>query len=129
MCASLLLGAISVISRSRLRKIQSDIASEAFPARRFPLLITAAEVRREAHGTEALTGAAVRFRQLGDHGGYALAHDLLLQQLHVETERLQLADENVEGLGQTRIVRDLALDDRFVDLRAPFHVIRLRREQ
>ena len=52
---------------------------------------------------------------------------LFLQQLHVETERLQLADEDVERLGETRIVRNLAFDDGLVNLRAAFDVVRLRR--
>ena len=54
---------------------------------------------------------------------------LLLQQLDVQTERLQLADEDVERLRQTGIVRNLALDDGLVDLGAALDVVRLDREQ
>src|SRR3954462_511611 len=54
---------------------------------------------------------------------------LLLQQLHIEAERLKLAHEDVERLGKTRIVRNLTFDDRFVDLGASLDVVRLRGEQ
>src|SRR3954471_11182706 len=54
---------------------------------------------------------------------------LLLQQLHIEAERLELAHEDVERLGKTRIVRNLTFDDRFVDLGASLDVVRLRGEQ
>src|SRR5215210_4780160 len=40
-----------------------------------------------------------------------------LHQLDVETERLQLPDQHVERLGQTRRERRIALDDRLVNLR------------
>ena len=50
-------------------------------------------------------------------------------QLDVEAERLQLADEHVERLGQPRRERRVALDDRLVDLGAARDVVRLRREQ
>src|SRR5258708_2602815 len=53
----------------------------------------------------------------------------LLHQLHVETETLKLSDQNVERFGETRNLRDLALDDGLVDLRASFDVVRLRGEQ
>ena len=46
-----------------------------------------------------------------------------LQQLDVETEALQLAHEHVERLGQTRLLRHLALDDRLVDPAAAFDVV------
>src|SRR5512135_3473798 len=52
-----------------------------------------------------------------------------LQELDVEAERLQLADEHVERLGQARLVRDLALDDRLVDLRPALDVVGLDREE
>src|SRR5450432_1287950 len=48
-----------------------------------------------------------------------------LEQLHIEAERLQLANEHVERFGKARIRRHLALDDRFVDLRASFDVVGL----
>src|SRR5678815_4900976 len=47
-------------------------------------------------------------------------------QLDVQTERLQLADEHVERLRQTRRERRIALDDRFVDLGATGDVVGLR---
>src|ERR1043165_7514024 len=58
-------------------------------------------------------------------------HDLLLRlhQLHVQAQRLELADEHVERLRQARLERRVALDDRFVDLRAARDVVGLRREQ
>ena len=50
-------------------------------------------------------------------------------QLHVEAERLQFANQHVERLGQARRERRVALDDRLVDLRPAGHVVGLRREQ
>src|SRR4029078_9782494 len=47
----------------------------------------------------------------------------------VQAERLELADEDVERLGQSWRERGVALDDRFVDLRAAGDVVRLGREQ
>jgi hypothetical protein len=52
-----------------------------------------------------------------------------LHQLHVETETLELANQNIERLGETRDLRDLALDDRLVDLLAAFDVVRLRSQE
>src|SRR6266850_2641204 len=52
-----------------------------------------------------------------------------LHQLNVQTERLQLSNQHVEGLGQARGERRVALDDRLVNLRAPRHVVRLGGEQ
>src|SRR4051812_20362225 len=52
-----------------------------------------------------------------------------LDQLHIETQRLQLPDEDVERLGQPRLGRDLSLDDRLVDRRAAFDVVGLDREE
>src|SRR5688500_2921468 len=64
------------------------------------------------------------------NSGVAMRHiSLLLQKFHVEAERLQLANENVERLGKTRIVRNLALDDGLVNLRASLDVVRLHGEQ
>src|SRR2546421_9084924 len=54
---------------------------------------------------------------------------LRLHQLHVETERLELADQHVERFGQTGGERRVALDDRFVDLRAAGDVVGLGREE
>ena len=61
----------------------------------------------------------------------AASAGLLLRrdQLDVEAQRLQLADEHVERLGQPRRERRVALDDRLVDLGAAGDVVRLRREQ
>src|SRR5215510_6046719 len=54
---------------------------------------------------------------------------LRLHQLDIQTERLELANEHVERLGQTRRKRRIALDDRFVDLRSTGHVVGLRGEK
>src|SRR5580765_2355600 len=54
---------------------------------------------------------------------------LRLHQLDVQAERLEFADEHVEGLGQTRRERRVTLDDRFVNLRAPGHIVGLRGEE
>src|SRR5437762_10083904 len=52
-----------------------------------------------------------------------------LQELHVQTERLELADQHVERFRQARGKRRVPLHDGFVDLRAPRDVIRLRSEE
>src|SRR5688572_15545508 len=52
-----------------------------------------------------------------------------VDQLNIETERLQLANEHVERLGQPWRERRVALDDRLVDLGASGDVVRFRREQ
>src|SRR5262245_39728481 len=49
----------------------------------------------------------------------------IFDQLHVQAERLQLFQEHVERLGQTRLEHVLALDDRLVHARAADHVVRL----
>src|SRR6202521_4217098 len=54
---------------------------------------------------------------------------LYLEEFDVETEALQLADQHVERLRQARGFRHVALDDRFVDLAPPFHVVALDRQQ
>src|SRR6266853_3352914 len=51
---------------------------------------------------------------------------LRLHQLDIQTERLELADENVERLGQTRRKRRIALDDGLVDLRTTDDIVGLR---
>src|SRR5208282_6158214 len=52
----------------------------------------------------------------------------LLEQLHVQAERLELLDHNVERFGQSGLERVLALDDRFVHSRSSRHVVGLNRE-
>src|SRR5271155_4721761 len=52
----------------------------------------------------------------------------LLEQLHVQAERLELLDHNVERLGQSGFERVLALDDRFVHPRSSRHVVGFNRE-
>src|SRR4051812_44693161 len=52
-----------------------------------------------------------------------------LHQLDIQTERLELADEHVERFRQPRGERRIALDDRFIDLRAPGHIVRLGGEE
>src|ERR1044072_960326 len=51
------------------------------------------------------------------------------EELDVEAEALQLAYEHVERLGQARVLRHVALDDRLVDAAAAFDVVRLDGEQ
>src|SRR5580765_2140229 len=52
-----------------------------------------------------------------------------LDQLDVQAQRLELADQHVERFGQAGGERGVALDDRFVDLGAAGDVVRLRRQQ
>src|SRR5229473_2778248 len=52
-----------------------------------------------------------------------------LHQLDVQAERLQLLDEHVERLGQARLERVLALDDRLVHAGASDHVVGLHGEE
>src|ERR1700685_2441310 len=52
----------------------------------------------------------------------------LLEQLHIQAERLELLDHNVERLGQSGLERVLALDDRFVHSRSSRHVVGFNRE-
>src|SRR5262245_61519018 len=54
---------------------------------------------------------------------------LCLHQLDIQTERLELADEDVERLGQARRKRRVALDDGFVNLRSAGHIVRLGGEE
>src|SRR4051794_21538683 len=54
---------------------------------------------------------------------------LRLDQLDVQTERLQFPDQDVERFGQSRGERRIALDDGLVDLRAARHVVGLRGEE
>src|SRR5215475_16028819 len=54
---------------------------------------------------------------------------LCLNQLHIKTEGLQLANEHVERFGQARGERRVAFHNRLVDLRAPGHVVGLRGEE
>src|SRR5215213_7035487 len=48
-----------------------------------------------------------------------------LEEFNVETEALELAHENIEGLRQARRLRHVALDDRLVDLAPALHVVAL----
>src|SRR5580700_3424175 len=52
-----------------------------------------------------------------------------LDQLHVKTERLQLADQHVKRFRHARLHGSFALDDGFVNLGAAIHVVGLRRQQ
>src|SRR5208283_5304009 len=52
----------------------------------------------------------------------------LLEQLHVQAQRLELLDHYVERLGQSGLKRVLALDDRFVHPRSSRHVVGFNRE-
>src|SRR3954464_1302565 len=52
-----------------------------------------------------------------------------LDELDVQTERLQLADEHVERFRHARLDRRLALHDGLVDLGAAIHVVGLGGEQ
>src|SRR5882757_1099523 len=53
----------------------------------------------------------------------------LLDQFHIETERLQLADQHVERLGDAGLDGCFALDDGLVDLGAAVYVIGLGSQQ
>src|ERR1035441_7712562 len=53
----------------------------------------------------------------------------LLHQLHVETQRLQLANQNVERFGYARLDGGLALHDGLVNLGAAVDVVALRGQQ
>src|ERR1017187_1769857 len=53
----------------------------------------------------------------------------LLHQLHVETQRLQLANQYVERFRHARLDGGLALDDGLVNLGAAIYVVRLRGQQ
>src|SRR5690625_7697239 len=52
-------------------------------------------------------------------------HTVTGQHLHVQTERLHLLDEHLEGLRDTRLRDVLALDDGLVDLYPYRHVVGL----
>src|SRR5581483_12046264 len=52
-----------------------------------------------------------------------------LDQLDVEAEALELANEHIERFGHARLDRRFTLHDRFVKFRAADHVVRLRREE
>src|ERR1019366_6672976 len=52
-----------------------------------------------------------------------------LDQLHIKAKRLQLANQNVERLGHTRLDGRFAFDDGLVNLGAAIHVIGLRGQQ
>src|SRR5260370_489849 len=91
MCASLLLGAISVISRSRLREIHSDVSPKALPARRFPFLIAAAEVRFAAQGL--LGNERIR----SDRTSVNLVVDQMGQLEHVDEADRDLLLEGLAG--------------------------------
>src|SRR5258708_25387853 len=54
---------------------------------------------------------------------------LPLHQFDVQAERLQLADQDVEGFRHARLNARLALDDGFVDFRAAINVVGLCRKQ
>src|SRR5689334_11393756 len=53
----------------------------------------------------------------------------LLHQLHVQTQRLQLADQDVKAFRNAGFRGRLALDDGFVDLGAAVDVVRLGGKQ
>src|SRR5579872_7308801 len=53
----------------------------------------------------------------------------LLHQFHIETERLQLADKDVERFRYARLDGGLALDDGLVNLGASVDIIGLRGKQ
>src|SRR5579859_3903317 len=57
--------------------------------------------------------------------GGALGAARLFEQINVEAQRLQFLDHDVEGLGQARFQRVLALYDRLVHPRASGHVVAL----
>src|SRR6266849_1808457 len=62
-------------------------------------------------------------------GGFFHLRLLPLHQLHIQAERLQFADKDVERLGHAGLDARFALDDGLVNLRAAIDVVGLRREQ
>src|SRR5690606_13861716 len=50
-------------------------------------------------------------------------------ELDVETQRLQLFDQNIEALGESRLQGVLTLDDGFVHPRPALHVVALDRQE
>src|ERR1043165_3870395 len=59
-------------------------------------------------------------------------HRLLLaslDQLNIQTQRLQFANKHVERLGYTRLHGSFAFDDGLVNLGSAINVVGLRREQ
>src|SRR5208283_4377656 len=69
-------------------------------------------------------GLVGRDRSCGEHPAL-----VGLDQLHIEAQRLQFANENVERFRHARLDRRLAFDDGLVDLGAAINVIGLRGEQ
>src|ERR1017187_7522568 len=53
----------------------------------------------------------------------------LLHQLHIQTQRLQLADQHVERFGDARLDGGFTFDNRLVNLGAAIHVVGLGRKQ
>src|ERR671914_767348 len=72
---------------------------------------------RDDGAAEAVAGARLVDRRVA------------VDEFHVEAERLKLAHEHVERLGDARVEVGLALDDGLVNLRPARHVVRLRGEQ
>src|SRR6185503_6199995 len=82
-----------------------------------------------AYATEINHGLFLASR--GDTGGTrAVAREFIATLAHrdLQSERLQLLHEHVEGLGDTRIRQVLPLHDRLVDAASAVHVVRLDRE-
>src|SRR5208337_482712 len=52
-----------------------------------------------------------------------------LDQLDIQAERLQFANQHVERLGNARLHRGFAFDDGLVDFGASVYIVRLRRQQ
>src|SRR5450432_51131 len=75
--------------------------------------------------TETSSEKLLRRRGLSLFRGVLCALVAGLDQLDVQTESLELLDENVEALGQTRLQVVLALDDGLVHARAALHVVTL----
>ena len=57
------------------------------------------------------------------------SHRPVAEQLHIQTQALQLPYQDVEGLRQARFRRDLPFDQRLVDLGPSVNIIRLGGQQ
>src|SRR5579864_1997659 len=81
--------------------------------------------RQDAATTAAVDGGATLIRRRA--GSRLLV--TRLDQLHIEAERLQFADQHVERFGYTGLHGGFALDDGLVNLGAAVYVVGLRRQQ
>src|SRR5262245_58104357 len=67
-------------------------------------------------------------RLFGGESGRGVFLGLNALEFDRQAERAHFLDEDVEALGDSRLERVVALDDRLVDLGAPDHIVRLDRQ-